>query len=177
MTGDGSINDALAEVLGVENRVRELDHPGRTIAWIARALAGREPQPGWCARTEDLYLERLGDTSHWQAREGSVELLERLERAGIRIGLVSGLPERIAKERLRRIGLGRWFDEAPGGFGCESEDRSQLVRLAVARAGVEAERALVVGDTVNDVEAAEAAGAQGVKLEPGEPATVVLDRI
>jgi HAD superfamily hydrolase (TIGR01549 family) len=174
MTGDGSIIDALADVLGVENRVRELDHPGRTIAWIAEALAGRTPNPGWCARTEDLYLKRLGDTSHWRAREGSLELLEELTARGIRLGLVSGLPERVAKERLRRVGLGAFFDDAPGGYGCESPERSELVRLAVERVGVAPEETLVVGDTVNDVEAAEAAGARAFKYERDDPATVVL---
>ncbi len=140
LSSDGSIIDALAEVLGVENRVRELDHPGRTIAWIAEALAGREPDPGWCSRTEDLYLARLGETPHWQARPGSDALLERLAGAGIRIGLASGLPERVAKERLRRVGLGRFFDDAPGGFGCETPDRTELVRLAIERVGVAAGR-------------------------------------
>ena len=174
LSSDGSIIDALAEVLGVENRIRELDHPGRTIAWIAEALAGGEPDPGWCARTEDLYLQRLGDTSHWRARPGSLELLERLTAHGIRLGLVSGLPERVAKERLRRVGLGGFFDDAPGGFGCESADRSELVRLAVERVGVAPAEALVVGDTVNDVEAAEAAGAHAFRYERDDAATDVL---
>ena len=176
LSSDGSIIDALAEVLGVENRVRELDHPGRTIAWIAEALAGREPDPGWCSRTEDLYLARLGDTPHWRARPGSDALLERLAGAGIRIGLASGLPERVAKERLRRVELGRFFDDAPGGFGCETPDRTELVRLAIERVGVQPGEALVVGDTANDVEAAEAAGAQAFKYERDDPATLVLAR-
>ncbi len=174
MTGDGSIIDALANVLGVENRVRDLDHPGRTIAWIAEALAGKKPYPGWCERTEDLYLKRLGDTSHWRARPGSLELLEALTARGLRLGLVSGLPERVAKERLRRVGLGAFFDDAPGGYGCESPDRSELVRLAIERVGVAPEEALIVGDTANDVEAAEAAGAHAFKYEREDAATVLL---
>jgi phosphoglycolate phosphatase len=177
MSSDGTIIDALAEVLGVENRVRELDHPGRTIAWIAAALADGEPEPGWCARTEDLYLRRLGDSSHWQARAGSERALERLQADGIRLGLVSGLPERVAKIRLRRVGLGRFFDDAPGGYGCESVDRTQLVRLAVERVGVEPGEALVVGDTVHDVRAAEEAGAHAFMYEPGDPADVVLEAV
>jgi phosphoglycolate phosphatase len=174
MTSDGAIIDALANVLGVENRVRELDHPGRTIAWIAEALAGRKPNPGWCERTEDLYLKRLGDTSHWLARPGSVELMQELTARGLQLGLVSGLPERVAKERLRRVGLGEFFDDAPGGYGCESPDRSELVRLAIERVGVSPEEALVVGDTVNDVEAAEAAGAYAFKYEKADDASLLL---
>ena len=177
MSSDGTIIDALAEVLGVENRIRELDHPGRTIAWIAAALAGREPDPGWCARTEELYLDRLGDTAHWEARAGSVEMLERLRKAGIRLGLVSGLPERVGKERLRRVGLGRFFDGAPGGFGCESPDRTELVRLAVQRVGVRPAEALVVGDTVHDVTAAEEAGAHAFRYERGDPADAALQAV
>jgi phosphoglycolate phosphatase len=177
MSSDGSIIDALAEVLGVENRIRELDHPGRTIAWIAAALAGGEPDKGWCARTEELYLGRLGDTSHWEARAGSEHMLERLQAADVRLGLVSGLPERVGKERLRRVGLGRFFDDAPGGYGCESADRTQLVRLAVQRAGVEPGEALVVGDTANDVSAAEEAGAHAFMYGRGDPAELVLEAV
>jgi phosphoglycolate phosphatase len=177
MSGDGTIIDALAEVLGVENRIRELDHPGRTIAWIAEALAGREPDAGWCQKTEDLYLARLGDTSHWEARAGSEAMLDELQARGIRLGLVSGLPERVAKERLRRVGLGRFFDDAPGGYGCESPDRTELVRLALERVGVEPGEALVVGDTVNDVTAAEEAGARAFMYERDDPAGVVLQAV
>jgi phosphoglycolate phosphatase-like HAD superfamily hydrolase len=177
MSSDGSIIDCLAEVLGVENRIRELDHPGRTIAWIAAALAGREPEDGWCARTEDLYLERLGDTAHWEARKGSEETLEQLHASGIRLGLVSGLPERVGKERLRRVGLGRFFDDAPGGYGCESPDRTELVRLAVARVGAEPAETLVVGDTVHDVTAAEQAGAKAFMYERADAAGAVLQAV
>jgi phosphoglycolate phosphatase len=177
MSSDGTIIDALAEVLGVENRIRELDHPGRTIAWIAAALAGREPDAGWCARTEELYLDRLGDTAHWEARAGSEDMLERLRASGIRLGLVSGLPERVGKERLRRVGLGRFFDNAPGGYGCESPDRTELVRLAAGRVGVESGEALVVGDTVHDVTAAEEAGARAFKYERDDPADAVLQAV
>jgi HAD superfamily hydrolase (TIGR01549 family) len=177
MSSDGSIIDALVEVLGVENRIRELDHPGRTIAWIAAALADGEPGAGWCARTEERYLERLGDTSHWQARPGSERMLERLQADGIRLGLVSGLPERVAKVRLRRVGLGRFFDDAPGGYGCESADRTELVRLAVERVGVQPGEALVVGDTVHDVTAAEEAGAHAFMYERGDPAELVLEAV
>jgi len=177
MSDDGTIIDALVEVLGVENRIGEFDHPGRTIAWIAAALSGREPAPGWCERTEQLFLARLGDTSHWQARAGSEAMLDRLEGERIRLGLVSGLPERVAKERLRRVGLGRFFDDAPGGYGCESANRTEIVRLALERVGVEPGEALVVGDTAHDVTAAEEAGAHAFMYARDDPADAVLQAI
>jgi phosphoglycolate phosphatase-like HAD superfamily hydrolase len=90
---------------------------------------------------------------------------------------VSGLPERVGKERLRRIGLGRFFDDAPGGYGCESPDRTELVRLAVERVGVRPEEALVVGDTAHDVTAAEEAGAHAFRYEREDPADAVLEAV
>jgi HAD superfamily hydrolase (TIGR01549 family) len=104
-------------------------------------------------------------------------MLERLQADGIRLGLVSGLPERVAKVRLRRVGLGRFFDDAPGGYGCESADRTELVRLAVERVGVQPGEALVVGDTVHDVTAAEEAGAHAFMYERGDPAELVLEAV
>lgn len=95
---------------------------------------------------------------------GMPELLADLEaRDGVRLGLVTGNFEPVARLKLARAGLGRWFSSGPGGFGSDHEDRSALPGIARRRAGNDGsiwprQRTLVIGDTPNDIACARANG-------------------
>ena len=95
---------------------------------------------------------------------GMPELLADLEaRDGVRLGLVTGNFEPVARLKLARAGLGRWFSSGPGGFGSDHEDRSALPGIARLRAGNDGsiwprQRTLVIGDTPNDIACARANG-------------------
>jgi phosphoglycolate phosphatase len=170
LSDDPLVGDALADALGVPNEIERLDHAGRTAAWIARGLlGGGEPPAGWCARTEELYAERLGDTSHWRTRLGTEETLDALAASGIRLALLTGNPERVARLRVERLGLARFFPSGQGAFGCESERREQLIANALERAGVEPGNAVEVGDTAVDVESAHMAGIRSVAFAGAHP--------
>ncbi len=173
LTDDALLGDALADALGVPNRIEQLDHAGQTSAWLARGLLeGRDPPDGWCERAEVLYMERLGDTSSWRARPGSEEALDELERAGLRLALLTGLPEGVARLRMERLGLARSFPAGQGAFGCESERRAELIANALARAGVEPGRAVEIGDTPVDVSSARCAGIRSVAFAGCRPERV-----
>jgi phosphoglycolate phosphatase-like HAD superfamily hydrolase len=175
LSSDPLLGDALAGALGVPNRLRELDHAGRTIAWQARGLLdGADPPDGWCARVERTYADAVGDTPHWEAAPGAADALAELEQAGVRLALTTGLPEGIARLRMERVGLGRFFERDRGSFGCESEDRAELVRIAVGRAGVEPGRAVIVGDTVHDVAAGHSAGTAAIAYRAEVEADAVI---
>ena len=135
-----------------------IDHAGQTALWQVEQILGREPDPGWCARAEARYSELLGDTSHWRSPDGADEVLGELERRGVRLALLTGAPEGIARLRMERLGLARFFPEGQGAFGCESDDRTELIRLALSRARVSPEDAIEIGDTPLDEETAHAAG-------------------
>jgi phosphoglycolate phosphatase len=178
LTSDPLLGDALARALGVPNRLRELDHAGRTIAWLARGLLdGASPPDGWCGAVERRYLEQLGDTSHWEAPEGTADALAALEADGVRLALLTGLPEGIARRRMEGVGLAGFFTAERGAFGCESEDRVELVRLALGRAGVGANRAVMVGDTIHDVAAAHAAGVAAIAFRAQIEAETVIQEM
>ena len=143
----------------------DLPHPGQTSLWQVEQILGREPDPGWCARAEARYRELLGDTSDWRAPEGAEDVLAELERRGVRLALLTGAPEGIARLRMERLGLARFFPPGQGAFGCESADRTQLIRNALERAGAAPEDAVEIGDTPLDEETAHAAGVRSIRVD------------
>ena len=121
---------------------------------------------------------------------GVPELLARLAArdGALRLALVTGNYEAVARVKLRSAGVGRWFPAGQGGFGSDSEDRSDLPAIARARAGrlaaaagrAEAgggplsdgaahprERTVVIGDTPRDVACAHADGVRCIAVTTG----------
>jgi phosphoglycolate phosphatase len=183
LTHDPLSSCALVETLeaAYETKVdpeapAHVDHRGLSAKRIARnvlrtaGLADEgidERLDGWCSSYAERYLELLAgvDTSGWRARRGAAEGLDRLEAAGVRLGLVTGNPEPMARARLERLGLARFFPAGGGAFGCEAEERAELLALARRRAGDwPAESTAEVGDTPQDVATAKAAGLRSVAV-------------
>jgi phosphoglycolate phosphatase-like HAD superfamily hydrolase len=72
---------------------------------------------------------------------------------------LTGNPKQMARARLERLGLARFFPRAQGAFGCESESREELIALARRRAGGwPAARTVEIGDTPRDASSSRAAG-------------------
>ena len=159
-----AILDAIDPSLPDEAFLR-LPHAGQTSLWIVEEILGHEPDPGWCERAERRYAELLGDTSHWRKPDGADGVLEELRRRGVQLALLTGTPEGIARMRMERLGLAGFFPEGQGGFGCESADRAELIRLAVARAGAKPDDTIEIGDTPLDEETAQAAGVRAIRVD------------
>lgn len=97
------------------------------------------------------------------------------EREGVQVGLVTGNYETVARLKLARAGIGKWFRSAPGGFGSDSEDRAALPPIARRRAGhVPREQAVVIGDTPRDIACAKADGVRCVAVTTGQYRTEQL---
>ncbi len=91
---------------------------------------------------------------------------------GVRLALVTGNLEPIARMKLSRAGLGECFPRGQGGFGSDHEDRSELPAIARARAGSETrpyprERTVVIGDTPRDIACARADGVRCLAVATG----------
>ena len=92
---------------------------------------------------------------------GVQELLTALAaREDVVVGLVTGNLERIAWIKMKALGVEHLFTKPNiGGFGSDRTDRGELVHIArqrcIEKLGCEVSRAVHVGDTPNDVKAAE----------------------
>ena len=169
----------LEQVYGVQVQAdapANVEHRGLTAKRIGRNVlraagvadaAVDERLDTWCAVFAERYLELLADadTSGWEPRPGAAEGLARLQATGVRLGLVTGNPEPIARARLERLGLARFFPPGKGAFGCEAEERGALLELARMRAGDwPASATSEIGDTSEDVSTAKAAGFRSIAV-------------
>jgi phosphoglycolate phosphatase len=125
---------------------------GASKALIRRAL------PQILQDAQSRYLRRCPSLKR-KTCPGVRRLLERLQRRGVLMGLVTGNLTRIGWKKVERAGLKRYFRF--GAFGEMSANRAGLVRLAVRQARRAGwidrhTRIGLVGDSPNDVLAAQA---------------------
>ena len=86
------------------------------------------------------------------------------------LGVVTGNQETVARKKLQQAGLSKYLRF--GSFGNESEDRSELVKLALKRSrgfgwDGSLDNSYVVGDTPTDVESGKSAGIKTVAVTTG----------
>jgi phosphoglycolate phosphatase len=170
----------LESLYGVElpeDAVERVDHAGQTALRIARlvlrdaGLADEEITPrlaAWCPLFAARYFELLAvaNTSGWQASPGAEASLDRLAEAGHRLALLTGNPEPMARARMERLGLARFFPPGQGAFGCDAESRTELIHIARERAGDWPAGATVeIGDTSVDASSSTAAGIRSILVD------------
>ncbi len=96
---------------------------------------------------------------------------EARSREGFAVGLGTGNVREGARVKLERVNIYDQFDF--GGFGCDNEDRVELIRsgakAGAARLGapLEACRVVIIGDTPKDVHAARGIGAECIGVGTG----------
>ena len=118
------------------------------------------------------YLPDAVDASEgYRVLAGVYELLPQLESEGYLLGLTTGGVEPAARVKLSRGELNPYFGF--GGFGSDSENRTELTKVAIERAralhgnGLQPGACLVIGDTPLDIAAAHGAGAVAVGVASG----------
>jgi phosphoglycolate phosphatase len=178
-----ALADAVGEVWGVADPGPDaVRAAGRTDGEIAREIcllggvaaeridAGRDAFRAACARA---YARRCPPDLRDRLAPHAPELLAALAgRDGVRLSLVTGNLEAVARLKLARAGLGRFFPAGQGGFGSDADDRLELPAIARRRAGANGRpypraRTVVVGDTPNDVACARADGLRCVAVATG----------
>jgi phosphoglycolate phosphatase-like HAD superfamily hydrolase len=169
--------DAIEAVWGrrlPDDTITRVDHPGQTATKITReilrleGMSDAEIDAGiaqWCEEASSRYLDLLAaaDTGDWSSPDGTAETLAQIEHRA----LLTGNPERVARARLEILDLERFFPPGQGAFGCDAEERPDLIDIARKRAGDwPRERTVAVGDTIADVEGGHAAGVKVVGFAP-----------
>ncbi len=127
----------------------------------------------------ELLAQALPSSEGFRVIESATVLVEHTQALGFAVGLGTGNVRRGAMLKLGRASLAGRF--AFGGFGCDAEDRAELLRRGVDRGAAslglapEACRVLVVGDTPRDVSAAHAIGARCLAVSTGRHTRAELE--
>jgi phosphoglycolate phosphatase len=148
-----------------ENDVRGMIGRGSPVL-IERAAAsqGRTLDDVTQAAMVDRFFHYYGElekANEDRARPytGAAEALRAVHDAGLHTAVVTNKQHRFAGALLRRLGLESWIDVVVGGDTCERRKPDpQPLLFACESLHVPASEALMVGDSVNDVQAARAAG-------------------
>ncbi len=130
----------------------------------AANLQGRALTPELHGQMTERFFHHYGaleETGECMAQPypGALEALRALHGAGLRIAVVTNKQQRFAEALLALRGLRPWVDCVVGGDTCERRKPDPMPLLfACESLGVAPVRALMVGDSTNDVQAARAAG-------------------
>lgn len=159
------------EPAGVE-RVRLWVGNGARVL-VRRALAGGLEHDGVDAALAEQALALFMDAyagSHALTRvyPGVREALDWLREQGVALALITNKPQRFLPELLADQGLDGYFQWRVGGDSLpQQKPDPAALHWVMAQAGVSAGEALFVGDSRNDVRAAQAAGVTCVALSYG----------
>ncbi len=123
---------------------------------------------------ERHYIAGIADRS--APYPGVVDGLEALERAGIAMGCVTNKAGRFTEPLLEATGLRRYFGVVVSGDTVErKKPHPDPMLFAAGKLGVIPAETLVVGDSLNDVQSARAAGCPVVVVPYGYREGLTLD--
>lgn len=112
----------------------------------------------------DYYKDHLAD--HTRPYPGALAAMGALRERGIRLAVCTNKAERFTMPLLRQLGLDHMFDAVVAGDTVGvAKPRPEPVLAMVERAG--GGRAVFLGDTSNDIDAAQAAGIASIAVSFG----------
>jgi phosphoglycolate phosphatase len=186
--GAGSLGMARAfhDLYGVPDAFRRVEFSGRTDTAIFRDAAiehgiDEDRIDEEIARFCDAYVPQLDAALHevdgGRLMPGIRDILESLRaRDDVAQALGTGNFRRGGELKLRHFEIDAFFPGTPGGFGEDSHDRHEVIRIAIDRMsnGARPERVVVIGDTPHDVTAAKANDAFALAVATGRNSTEEL---
>lgn len=169
---DGTLLDSAPDMLATVNRMRaargqgpmaletlrpQVSKGSRAMSATAFPELGSEVPAEMIREFLDIYEQELG--KHSVLFDGVVELLDAIEAAGSRWGIVTNKPEYLARQVLPRLG---WESRCAILIGGDSLPRRKPDPLPLLHAaqmlGVTVADCVYVGDDQRDIDAARAAG-------------------
>lgn len=192
---DGTLVDTLPDLADAIDAMRDAfglppigpcvvaTYVGRGVeALVTRALAhgGGPATTVTAAQALDAFRQRYRDCngvrSHVYA--GVIEGLQRWRKIVPRLAVVTNKTAEFTQPLLERMRLAPFFDVVVSGDSCERKkpDPEPLV-FACARLGVAAPAALMIGDSIHDALAAQAAGVRMLAVPYGYHGEVAVESL
>lgn len=179
-SSDRAWHRAFEELHGVDVQISKVTGKGVPDPAVGRqafeAVMGREPADEEMAALMSKRLaflpEEVESSDGYKVMPGAEDLLERLIDDGFLLGLTTGNVEGAAHIKLSRANLNRFF--AFGGYGSDSDDRTELTKRALERGAVvlgspiEPTRCFSIGDTPRDIDAGHGAGIRVTGVATGK---------
>ncbi|OHB18600.1 MAG: hypothetical protein A2666_01365 [Parcubacteria group bacterium RIFCSPHIGHO2_01_FULL_47_10b] len=175
-------DEAFESVYGIKTSIKTIEHSGKIDKQIIREVLRKQ------RLSDELIMEHMEAMHEEVARrfdarinslqlniiEGSIEAVKALYSTGFLLGLITGNTERVARAKMKKIGLGDYFPV--GGFGNEAFKRSELVTIAIEKAQnqfnfTSRTNVYVIGDTPRDIEAGKEAGVKTIGVATGTYST------
>ncbi|WP_394689075.1 HAD family hydrolase [Hoeflea sp.] len=170
---DGTLLDTAPDLIASLNHVMDLSgHAHVTfedITWLvgqgalamierAWSLHGHPASPEQLHTAFDAFLVHYADNmpGRSQPYPGLIAALDRLEVAGMRLAVCTNKTEALARRLLDRLDLTSRFAAITGGdtFPVKKPHGDHILRT-IERAGGTAENAVMIGDSINDILAAQ----------------------
>lgn len=176
---DGTLLDTAADIAVALNRAlaeqgwdplpesdvrRMIGRGGYVLLERAAQARGRTIDAATRDRMVERFFHHYGSLEERheataQAYPGVLDSIGKLHAAGLRAAVVTNKQRRFALDLLQRLQLDRYFDVVVGGDTCERRKPDPMpLRHACSSLGLAASQVVSVGDSVNDVQAARAAG-------------------
>lgn len=186
-SGRAAFDAAFARAYGAREACASISFGGMTDRAIARlglGAIGVEATEGRIDEVLAAYLDELAAALHSVGEFTVLPRARALPEAlasvrGAAVGVGTGNVRAGADAKLARAGLGDVF--AFGGYGCDHEERPEVLRAGArrgaARLGLAYEECevVVIGDTVRDIAAAKRVGARCVAVCTGGVSRAVLE--
>jgi phosphoglycolate phosphatase len=171
-----ALNRALLDVYGVDRTIAGIAYHGKTDVGILRAALERAGVPAdqfeeqLTAALESVrrHVKQNAGALNPRVCSGVPEVLARLRNDGKLIGIASGNLESVGWQKVQATGLRDFFQ-----FGCfcdGHEMRKDIFRKAVAEVRTrlgDTATACFLGDTPDDIQAAQQAGARVIAVCTG----------
>jgi phosphoglycolate phosphatase len=149
---------------------RLVGHGGRVMIERAYAAGRKTLAAEEHDRLFALFLDHYGKNIPGKSRPypGVPEALDRFQRAGYVLAVCTNKTEAFSKSLLRSLDMAHRFAAICGqdSFAFRKPDPRHLTET-IALAGGDVDRALMVGDSVTDIDAAKAAGIPVVAVDFG----------
>jgi phosphoglycolate phosphatase len=176
-----ALDRACDKLLGIEKAMDGINPSGKTDPAIVREILSNRlgTDAAMNGRLESIlesYVfflrEEVASSSTYRVLPGILALVADLcRRRDVVLGLATGNIETGARIKLQRGDLNRYFEF--GGFGSDSENRTELVRKGADKAAAKigtsfkSSDVFVIGDTPLDIDAGRAAGFNTVGVSTG----------